>query len=114
MEDAAMEDGETNKDSEVAPALIAVHPTQNSVAVAVGSDLRVFDLLGGCAVSLVNDSDGSLHKDSIRAIRYGANGKLSVSAGDDKLVKIWSTKSWRCISSVEVIESLLTLLAVKR
>ncbi|XP_008235396.1 PREDICTED: tRNA (guanine-N(7)-)-methyltransferase non-catalytic subunit wdr4 [Prunus mume] len=100
MEDAAMENGETNKDSEVAPALIAVHPTQNSVAVAVGSDLRVFDLLGGCAVSLVDDSDGSLHKDSIRAIRYGANGKLFVSAGDDKLVKIWSTESWRCISSV--------------
>ncbi|PQQ16911.1 tRNA (guanine-N(7)-)-methyltransferase non-catalytic subunit wdr4 [Prunus yedoensis var. nudiflora] len=100
MEDAAMENGETNKDSEVAPALTAVHPTQNSVAVAVGSDLRVFDLLGGCAVSLVDDSDGSLHKDSIRAIRYGANGKLFVSAGDDKLVKIWSTESWRCISSV--------------
>ncbi|BBH10283.1 Transducin/WD40 repeat-like superfamily protein [Prunus dulcis] len=100
MEDAAMENGETNKDSEVAPALIAVHPTQNSVAVAVGSDLRVFDLLGGCAVSLVDDSDGSLHKDSIRAIRYGANGKLFVSAGDDKLVKIWSTESWRCISSL--------------
>lgn len=45
MEDTPMEYEETNKDTEVAPALIAVHPTQNSVAVAVGSDLRVFDLL---------------------------------------------------------------------
>lgn len=45
MEDTPMEYEETNKDTEVAPALIAVHPTQNSVAVAIGSDLRVFDLL---------------------------------------------------------------------
>jgi tRNA (guanine-N(7)-)-methyltransferase subunit TRM82 len=44
MEDTPIEEGETNKDIEVAPALIAVHPTQKSVAVAVGSDLRVFDL----------------------------------------------------------------------
>ncbi|KAF3436276.1 hypothetical protein FNV43_RR23368 [Rhamnella rubrinervis] len=101
MEDAPMEYGESNKEIEVAPALIAVHPNQESVAVAVGSDLRVFDLQGDCAVSLVDDSSGgSLHKDSIRAIRYGANGKLFVSAGDDKLVKIWSTESWRCISTV--------------
>ncbi|KAM0998188.1 hypothetical protein ACFX13_008089 [Malus domestica] len=100
MEDTPMENGETNKDSEVAPALIAVHPTHSSVAVAVGSDLRVFDLLGGCAVSLVDDSGSSLHKDSIRAIRYGADGKLFVSAGDDKTVKIWSTESWRCITTV--------------
>ncbi|KAM5563708.1 hypothetical protein ABKV19_018361 [Rosa sericea] len=91
---------ETNKDTEVAPALIAVHPTQSSVALAIGSDLRVFNLIGGCAVSLVENSGGSLHKDSIRAIRYGASGKLFVSAGDDKLVKIWSTESWRCISTV--------------
>ncbi|KAL6214684.1 hypothetical protein ACLB2K_014116 [Fragaria x ananassa] len=91
---------EASKDTEVAPALIAVHPTQNSVALAIGSDLRVFDLIGGCAVSLVDDSGGSLHKDSIRSIRYGASGKLFVSAGDDKLVKIWSTESWRCISTV--------------
>lgn len=108
-----MEYEETNKDTEVAPALIAVHPTQNSVAVAIGSDLRVFDLLGGCAVSLVDDSGGSLHKDSIRAIRYGASGKLFVSAGDDKLVKIWSTESWRCISTV-CSEKRVTAVAISK
>ncbi|KAE8009746.1 hypothetical protein FH972_006165 [Carpinus fangiana] len=100
MEDTTMEEGETNKDIEVAPALMAVHPAQESVAVAVGSELRVFDLHGGSAVSLVDDSCGPSHKDSIRAIRYGAKGKLFVSAGDDKLVKIWSTESWRCICTV--------------
>ena len=34
------------------------------------------------------------------AIRFGAKGKLFVSAGDDKIVKIWSAKSWRCICTV--------------
>ncbi|XP_030487012.1 uncharacterized protein LOC115703913 [Cannabis sativa] len=101
MEDPPAEFGECSKDSEVAPALIAVHPSQDSVAVAVGSDLRVFDLRQGGAVSLEdNSSSGSLHKDSIRAIRYGANGKLLVSAGDDKVVKVWLTESWRCITTV--------------
>ncbi|TKY62430.1 tRNA (guanine-N(7)-)-methyltransferase non-catalytic subunit WDR4 [Spatholobus suberectus] len=92
---------ESKKEMEVAPALIAVHPDQCSVAVAVGAHLRVFDLVGGCAASLVDDSDGvPFHKDNIRAIRFGAKGTLFASAGDDKTVKVWSTQSWRCISTV--------------
>lgn len=39
-----VEEGENCKDIQVAPALIAVHPTQKSITVAVGSELRVFDL----------------------------------------------------------------------
>ncbi|BAT85460.1 uncharacterized protein HKW66_Vig0050790 [Vigna angularis] len=94
-------DSEPKKDIEVAPALIAVHPDQCSVAVAVGHHLRVFDLLAGSAVSLTDDSDASpFHTDNIRAIRFGAKGKLFVSAGDDKTVKVWSTQSWRCLTSV--------------
>uniref|UniRef100_A0A2P2K8E7 tRNA guanine-N7--methyltransferase non-catalytic subunit wdr4 n=1 Tax=Rhizophora mucronata TaxID=61149 RepID=A0A2P2K8E7_RHIMU len=100
MDDAPVEGVELNKDIEVAPALISVHPNQDSVAVAVGSDLRVFDLRGRCGVSLADESSGPFHKDSIRAIRYSANGKLFVSAGDDKLVKIWSTEAWHCLCSV--------------
>lgn len=98
MGDSTIEESEQNR--EVAPALIAVHPTQQSVTVAVGLDLRVFSLQEGCPVSLVDASSEALHKDSIRAIRYGANGKLFVSAGDDKLVKIWNTDSWNCLYSV--------------
>ncbi|GMI98761.1 tRNA modification 82 [Hibiscus trionum] len=101
QEDAPMEESEqNNKDTEASPALISVHPTQNSVAVAVGSDLRVFNLLDDCAVSLTEESGGAYHNDSIRCIKYGTNGKLFVSAGDDKLVKVWSTDCWRCISTV--------------
>ncbi|KAF1898338.1 hypothetical protein Lal_00033105 [Lupinus albus] len=94
---------EETEATEVAPALIAVHPHRSSVVVAVGYDLRVFDLLAGVGVTLLDDSSSSSssssssHKDSIRAIRFSANGKLFVSAGDDKTLKIWSPISWRCI-----------------
>jgi tRNA (guanine-N(7)-)-methyltransferase subunit TRM82 len=43
MEDTQVGGGENNGDVEVAPALISVQPSQDSVAVAVGSDLRVLD-----------------------------------------------------------------------
>ncbi|KAI3801016.1 hypothetical protein L1987_29116 [Smallanthus sonchifolius] len=88
-------------ETEVAPALISVHPAHHSVAVAVGCELRVFDLRECCPVTLGGDSNEVLHhKESIRAIRYGAKGKVFVSAGDDKVVKIWATDSWRCLYSV--------------
>ncbi|KAD3068617.1 hypothetical protein E3N88_36497 [Mikania micrantha] len=88
-------------ETEVAPALISVHPASHSVSVAVGCELRVFDLREGCPVTLGADSNEVCHhKESIRAIRYGAKGKVFVSAGDDKVVKIWATDSWRCLYSV--------------
>ncbi|CAH9073892.1 unnamed protein product [Cuscuta europaea] len=99
MEETNMEDAEQNRETEVAPALIAIHPTQESVAVSVGSDLRVFNIRGH-SESLLDNSAGDVHKDSIRAIRYGAEGKLFVSAGDDKLVKIWVTDSWKCTHTI--------------
>ncbi len=55
---------------------------------------------GVSAVALVDDTSVPFHKDSIRAIHYSADGKLFVSAGDDKVVKVWSTESWRCICTV--------------
>ncbi|KAJ0236216.1 hypothetical protein HA466_0261980 [Hirschfeldia incana] len=100
IEEEEGEEGERQTRLEVAPALISVHPSQKSVVVTVGSDLRVFDLIENRAVSLVDESDGPSHKDSIRAIRYGANGKLFASAGDDKLVKIWSAESWHCLTTI--------------
>ncbi|XP_064995628.1 uncharacterized protein LOC135580759 isoform X6 [Musa acuminata AAA Group] len=91
---------EKNMDVKVAPALISVHPFEKSVVVAVGSELRLFNLEGDCSVSLKDDSGEPLHSDAIRAITFGANGRLFVSAGDDKLVKIWATSSWHCLCSV--------------
>lgn len=39
-----MEEGEGNRETEVAPALLAVHPFDKFVAVSVGAELRIFDL----------------------------------------------------------------------
>ena len=52
-----------------------------------------------------HDSSDPFHRVSIRAIRYGVKGKLLVTAGDDKLVKIWNTDAWRCIYNVQVFLS---------
>lgn len=99
-EDAhVMDERESNSPTEVAPALIAVHPFDESVAVAVGPEIRVFDLGKNSSVSSADDSK-EMHKDSIRAMRFSERGKLLVSAGDDKLVKIWSAASWKCLGTV--------------
>ncbi|KEH23785.1 putative transcription factor WD40-like family [Medicago truncatula] len=98
--------------TEVAPALIAVHPDGHHVAVAVGPDLRVFNFLSNSAVSLLDESvNQPFHKDNIRAIRFGAKGKLFVSAGDDKTLKIWSPENWKCISTV-LSEKRVTAVAI--
>ncbi|CAG7908936.1 unnamed protein product [Brassica rapa] len=75
MEESHIEEVESqNKVIEVAPALVSVHPSQKSIAVTVE---RINQLLWW------------MNKDSIRAIRYGASGKLFVCGRYDKLVKIW-------------------------
>ncbi|EEC76171.1 hypothetical protein OsI_13488 [Oryza sativa Indica Group] len=101
MEDAAVEEAEVSGGAaEFAPALVAAHPLGRSVAVAVGPELRVFDLKASSAVSLSDNSGGGSHSDAIRAISFSANGALFASAGDDKLVKVWKTDSWCCIRTI--------------
>ncbi|XXG65268.1 hypothetical protein AAC387_Pa05g3016 [Persea americana] len=102
MEEGSIEDGEKiSRETEVAPALIAIHPLEKSVVVAVGSELRIFDLQGDRSITLLGgNSGGPLHTDAIRAVCFGANGRVFASAGDDKLVKIWNTESWQCTRTV--------------
>ncbi|KAI3773940.1 hypothetical protein L1987_48479 [Smallanthus sonchifolius] len=72
-----------------------LHPTEGNAFFAACRE--------GSTVTLRGDSNGVLHhRESIRTIRYGAKWKLvkSVSDGDDKVVKIWSTDSWRRLCSV--------------
>ncbi|KAJ6827099.1 putative tRNA (guanine-N(7)-)-methyltransferase non-catalytic subunit WDR4 [Iris pallida] len=98
-EEVSMEAAE-NSSKDVAPALIALHPLESCVAVAIGSERRLFDLQGKRSVSLSDNTGGSSHSDAIRAICFGANGRLFVSAGDDKLVKLWATDSWHCVRTI--------------
>ncbi|EER90882.1 hypothetical protein BDA96_01G096200 [Sorghum bicolor] len=100
MEDTAVEEPEVSGAAEFAPALVAAHPQGNSVAVAIGPELRAFDLSAGLPVSLSDDCGGRSHSDAIRAICFSVSGALFASAGDDKLVKVWKTDSWRCIQTI--------------
>ncbi|WVZ60525.1 hypothetical protein U9M48_010535 [Paspalum notatum var. saurae] len=100
MEDTAVEEAEVSGAAEFAPALVAAHPHGDSVAVAIGPELRVFDLRAGCPVSLSDDCGGLSHSDAIRAICFSVSGALFASTGDDKLVKVWKTDSWRCIRTI--------------
>ncbi|KAL5663142.1 hypothetical protein ACJX0J_023250, partial [Zea mays] len=54
----------------------------------------------GHPVSLSDDCGGHSHSDAIRAICFSVSGALFASAGDDKLVKVWKTDSWRCIQTI--------------
>ncbi|XP_075482702.1 uncharacterized protein LOC142522967 [Primulina tabacum] len=103
------EESQQKLEAKVVPALISVHPAHKSISVSIGSDIRVFDLEELCGVTLVDENGG--HKDSIRAIRYSLNGEIFVSAGDDKLVKIWDTSSWHCVCSV-ISEKRVTAVAI--
>ncbi|XP_066330361.1 uncharacterized protein [Miscanthus floridulus] len=100
MEDTAVEEPEVSGAAEFSPALVAAHPHGNSVAVAIGPELRAFDLRAGLPVSLSDDCGGRSHSDAIRAICFSVSGALFASAGDDKLVKVWKTDSWRCIRTI--------------
>ncbi|CAH8383881.1 unnamed protein product [Eruca vesicaria subsp. sativa] len=81
---------------EVRAEAIYVHPSQKSVAVTVGTDLRVFDLIEKRRVTLMGKSRRSCRKYSTntRVVRYGASGKLFVCASNDGWVNIWSAESW--------------------
>jgi len=44
--------------------------------------------------------DNTPHTGNIRVFRVSADGKWFVTAGDDKLVKLWSTEGWKCTRTV--------------
>ena len=39
------------------------------------------------------------HHAPVRAIAFDSTGRLFLSAGDDKLVKVWSTGSWELLQT---------------
>lgn len=55
--------------------------------------------MGTCErIELTDDS--TPHTGNIRVFRVSADGKWFVTAGDDKLVKLWSTEGWKCERTV--------------
>ncbi|KAI5084515.1 hypothetical protein GOP47_0000684 [Adiantum capillus-veneris] len=55
---------------------------------------------GKCQVDVKYPSAQSRHEEAIRTITFSGEGKLFVSAGDDKHVKLWDTETWQCTKTV--------------
>ena len=55
--------------------------------------------MGTCEEISLTDDD-TPHVDHIRVFRTSADGKWFVTAGDDKLIKLWSVDGWRCARTV--------------
>ena len=45
-------------------------------------------------------SKGDAHAHAIRALAFAADGRLLLTGGDDKAVKLWDTTSWECVKSL--------------
>lgn len=95
-----MDEDQEEASKDVAPALLALDPQNRFVVVAVGTELRIFNLQVEFAVVFKDTTKPSGHEDAIKAIRFDREGGLFVSAGDDKLVKLWDTNSWSCRKTV--------------
>ena len=87
--------------------LIAVNPDRTLIAVAFGTEVRVFDTESGALATLestcafdaaaaaareggADAPDASRwHTDAIRALRFDSTGASMCTAGDDKLARVW-------------------------
>jgi WD40 repeat protein len=44
--------------------------------------------------------DNSDHSQPVRALAFSDDGGLLLTAGDDKLVKLWDTATWQCVRTL--------------
>ncbi|XP_057854632.2 uncharacterized protein LOC131064496 [Cryptomeria japonica] len=100
MKDCQMDPSIEGGVKEIAPSLIAVHPLDKSVVVAIGPNLRIFSFGEDGTAVCHKITDRPSHSDSIRSICFDRKGDFFASAGDDKLVNIWNAYSWHCIKSI--------------
>mmetsp|Transcript_29555 Transcript_29555/g.49677 ORF Transcript_29555/g.49677 Transcript_29555/m.49677 type:complete len:459 (+) Transcript_29555:108-1484(+) len=85
-----------DEDADVLP-VIAAHPTEAVFATAFGANVRVYDARSSKGFDLVEEKEAAKHIASVRCIAFAPSGHLMASAGDDKLVKVWDTQTWKCL-----------------
>mmetsp|Transcript_9228 Transcript_9228/g.19058 ORF Transcript_9228/g.19058 Transcript_9228/m.19058 type:complete len:457 (-) Transcript_9228:163-1533(-) len=87
-----------DEDTDTLPTF-ATHPSDPVVAMAFGPSVRVYDARSSKGVELVEEKEALKHTAALRCLAFAQSGHLMASAGDDKLVKVWDTKTWKCLRS---------------
>ena len=113
--------------------LIAVNPDRTLIAVAFGTEVRVYDTETGALATLASvcafdaaaaaareggadAPDASRwHTDAIRALRFDSTGASMCTAGDDKLARVWRVEKadGTTPASADVVPSPRTLTCVR-
>ncbi|DBA81758.1 TPA: WD repeat-containing protein 4 [Trebouxia sp. C0004] len=77
-------------------ACFALHPRRKFVAIAVNDVVRISDPRQSLSEARVVQR----HAAPIRAVAFDATGKYFLTAGDEKLVKVWDTMSWSLLQTI--------------
>ncbi|KAG7673529.1 hypothetical protein Ndes2526B_g03018 [Nannochloris sp. 'desiccata'] len=102
------DEGDGDQGNEPPRAVLALHPSQAAIALAVGVELRIFDnksnklhlLLGGDSTTTAA-ATSTPHPATVRCIAFSKCGKFLAAATDDKTTYLWSTDTWQCIKTLK-------------
>lgn len=82
---------------ETSVASLALQPAGKIVAVAVQTSLRI------CALGGASPEDPVTHtaQSPMRVVAFDTTGRYFLSAGDEKLVQVWDTESWKIVKTIK-------------
>ncbi len=80
--------------------LVSVHPGRAGVvALAVGPVIKILDLAHASSPCAVHALEAQHPTAAVRVVQFSPDGKLLLTASDEKVVRLWDTDSWKCIAS---------------
>ena len=76
-------------------------PTRPLLALAVGPAVRILDYSQGAAETqpLLSDGLTAGHTATVRLVLFSPDGSMLLTACDQRLVRLWDTTTWLCITT---------------
>eukprot|EP00798_Chlamydomonas_sp_ICE-L_P016483 gene16483-22705_t len=96
----ATEDGEGQEQHRADPRIriLALHPSTQMLALAVGPKVRMVNYGDQQKVlSPENESFPGHGSSDLRVCEFNADGSRLVTGGDDKMLRLWDTATWKCL-----------------